>query len=478
MTANPVKPARHRPGKAAAPEQNSSSEESGAEESAEDDEQITKPKVPPPKATSFPSRKANQVAQNLKNVDLNERRRRQEAERKEREREEFEAMDKMEREAGFVTESEEESSDEESEDAKGQAANPTIQPSRPPAPTKQREDGGAQETSSSEEEGSSDSDSDSDSGSSSSSSDAGPRLQRPVFVRKNERAFQTQQDDADAAAVSATATAARKQAEADALVQAKLEADREARAAARRGWDDDENANNMANEEDIDDTDDLDPELEHQQWVARELARVKRSREALEKREAEIAEVERRREMTSAEREAEDMEKIEKQKEERMGKGKMGYMQRYHHKGAFFGDFAEDDERAKELMNRDLAGATFVDQASREALPAYLQERDMTRIGRKGRTRYKDLKTEDTGRHGNYLEKGGWDGRGRSGRDDNGGMGDVTDERFRPDGAGGGDGMGRASGTGANASALGDKRKQMGVSDGDAKSGAKRPRME
>ncbi|KAI9671382.1 MAG: hypothetical protein M1831_004291 [Alyxoria varia] len=473
MTANPVKPARYRPGKAIAPEHSNSSEESDAEKSNEDDEQKTVSKAPPPKAKSFPSGKANQVAQNLKNVDLKERSRREEAQRKRKEREEFEAMERMEKEAGFVTESEEESTDEEDEDAKVQAAKPTVPPSRPLASTKRREDSGSEETSSSEaEEGSSDSDSDSGS---SSSSDAAPRLQRPIFVRKNQRAAHTQEDSAAAAEAEAVATAARKQAEADALVQAKLDADREARAAARRGWDDDDNANNEANEEDIDDTDDLDPELEHQQWVARELARLKRSREVLEKREAEIAEVERRREMTSAEREAEDVEKIEKQREERMGKGKMAYMQRYHHKGAFFGDFAEEDERAKELASRDLAGARFVDQASREALPAYLQERDMTRIGRKGRTRYKDLKTEDTGRHGGYLKNGGWDGRGRSGRDDEGEFGDVADERFRPDGAGGG---GRAAGTGANASALGDKRKQVSTPDGDRNAETKRPRID
>ena len=64
------------------------------------------------------------------------------------------------------------------------------------------------------------------------------------------------------------------------------------------------------------------------------------------------------------------------------------------------------------------------DVVNRELLPEYMQIRDMTRLGRKGRTKYKDLKTEDTGRWG-VLDR---DPRG-PGRADF----QSQDERFQPD---------------------------------------------
>ncbi|KAK3060300.1 hypothetical protein LTR53_020160, partial [Teratosphaeriaceae sp. CCFEE 6253] len=68
--------------------------------------------------------------------------------------------------------------------------------------------------------------------------------------------------------------------------------------------------------------------------------------------------------MTAAEREAEDKEYIAAQNEEREGRGKMAFMQKYYHKGAFFaGDDAEQDEEVKAALNRDLAGARVADEA-------------------------------------------------------------------------------------------------------------------
>jgi len=85
---------------------------------------------------------------------------------------------------------------------------------------------------------------------------------------------------------------------------------------------------------------------------------------------------------------------------------------------------------------------------NRELLPQYMQIRDMTRLGRKGRTKYKDLKNEDTGRYGEFAS-----GSGR------GGMG--MDERFLPDRDVG------KGGSGANTTHVGERRKPpVGAPDG------------
>ena len=118
-------------------------------------------------------------------------------------------------------------------------------------------------------------------------------------------------------------------------------------------------------------------------------------------------------------------------------------MQRYHHKGAFF----QDDETAEILRKRDLMGAKFEDEVqNREALPQYMQVRDMTKLGKKGRTRYTDLRGEDTGKWAQ-----GYDGRERKGAK----LDLNIDERFRPDHDGGAQGP-----TGANASVVRDRREK------------------
>ncbi|KAF3345648.1 Putative ATP-dependent RNA helicase prh1 [Verticillium dahliae VDG2] len=131
-----------------------------------------------------------------------------------------------------------------------------------------------------------------------------------------------------------------------------------------------------------------------------------------------------------------------RQKEEKDGKGKMGFMQKYYHKGVFF----SDEAAAAGLDKRDLAGARFADEIKdRSVLPEYLQKRDMTKLGRKGGTKYKDLRSEDTGRWGDFNDR-------RGDRDGNyaGRYGDV-DDRFRPDAS-------RHDRNGANAIPLGERK--------------------
>jgi microfibrillar-associated protein 1 len=242
----------------------------------------------------------------------------------------------------------------------------------------------------------------------------------------------------------------RRKEKADEMLQAQMERDQAARAAGKKAWDDEDNI-----EEEVDDTDGLDHEAEYAAWKLRELKRVRRDRLAIEEKEKEREEIERRRALTAEEREAEDKAYIEAQKDEQEGKGKMAYMQKYFHKGAFFQGDEEQDEEVKAALNRDLAGARFEDEtSSKEVLPEYMRIRDMSKLGKKGRTKYSDLKSEDTGRWGSYESKK---------KDYNG-----LDDRFQPD-----DPRDRGGDrTGANAAPVGERRRrdnEDGQGDRDGK---------
>jgi microfibrillar-associated protein 1 len=123
----------------------------------------------------------------------------------------------------------------------------------------------------------------------------------------------------------------------------------------------------------------------------------------------------------------------------------MGYMQRYFHKGAFF----RDESEAAGLLQRDLMGARIADDVrNREALPEYLQKRDMTKLGRKGGTKYKDMRSEDTGSWGRFDD--GYKGRrGGGDRFDGDERFRPDDDRFKPD---------ERDAKGANAMPLGDRK--------------------
>lgn len=410
MTANPARPARYRPGKPTAAEP-SSSEES---ESEEEEEQQQKTTAPQPKASSFP-KDASKIASNLKNVDLNARR--QEAAAAEAARLEAEKAARAAAEEGFETEeSEEEGSESGSE---------------------------SEEDESSEEESSSEDD-----------AAARRKLMRPVFIRKDQRKAGAQQAAAKTEDEKWAEEEAKRKAKADALVQEQLERAAAERAAGKKQWDDEDNLGDL---DDIDDTDGLEPEAEYAAWKLRELKRIKREREAIEEAEKEREEIERRRNLTQEERDAEDRKFIERQKEERAGKGQMSTMQKYFHKGAFF----QDDLKSAGLDRRDIMGSRYVDDVqNKDALPEYMQIRDMTKLGKKGRTRYKDMKSEDTGRWGDFGDR-----RGKGGDFIKG-----VDERFRPDR----EMEGRAGATGANASVVGE-RKRYGDNREDRD--GKRPRV-
>ncbi|KAJ0425417.1 splicing factor, Prp19-binding domain-containing protein [Aspergillus carlsbadensis] len=433
MTANPLKPVRrYRPGKAVAEEPSSSEEEEeeaqqNEEESREQErrrraEEQRRRQAAVPKASSFPAGAARGITKGVEGVRI--------------EKDEEEGGD----EEGFVTDEEDEGGDlpvaapaAVSETGAAGVSKPIA---RAPTVEEEEEEEESEEEESSEEE--------------SSSEDEAPRrvLLRPTFIKKDKRgnggleAQNGQGTSADSQAET-EARKAQRQEKADALVREQIEKDAIARSAANRAWDDDEV---MANEEaEIDDTDNKDPEAEYAAWKLRELKRIKREREAIEAAEKEREEIERRRNLTAEEREREDQEFIAKQKEDReASRGQTGFMQRYFHKGAFF----RPDLEKEGLDQRNVMGARFADDVSRETLPQYMQIRDMTKLGKRGRTRYKDLRSEDTGRFG--------DGYSNRRRQDGPPIG-ITDERFMPDHGRADD---RARGpTGANASAVRERRR-------------------
>lgn len=395
MTANPLKPKRYRPGKVLAEEYSEEEEEDPEDFDEVDEADIQElSEIAIPKYSLFP---ATKIASNLKEVDLKERRRKAAAEEARRIAAEKAARAKA--EEGFVT-----------EESEGE------------------EESGAEEESSDSESGSEES----------SSEEEAPKVHlRPTFIKKDLRndiapAPLAKNEDE----IWAEEERRRKE-KADALIQEQLERNAAARAAGKKNWDDDEDSEG----DQVDDTDGLDPENEYAAWKLRELKRVKREREVIEVAEKEREEIERRRNLSQADREAEDREFLEKQKEEREGKGKMGYMQKYFHKGAFF----QDDAKEQGLDRRDIMGSRYADDVTnRELLPQYMQIRDMTRLGRKGRTKYKDLKTEDTGRWGDADV-----GRGpRKGPDG------TVDERFMPDRDGG-----KSGASGSNKIKVNERRK-------------------
>ncbi|KAK5627219.1 hypothetical protein RRF57_002934 [Xylaria bambusicola] len=353
MTANPVRPARHRAGKATVA---SSESEPDSETSEVESEQQSKPGhkiAPPPKVMT-----AGRIVSKLSQVDLNEQRRQgKEAEDR---RQATERSARLAAEEGFVTE---ESDEEESE-------------------------GESEEGSDDEQE--------------ESSEDEAPRrlMLKPKFVPKSQRNAKSKEvaaaGDEKEVARLAEEEEARKKKAMDELVEEQMRKDAEARAVGKKHWDD-----LMDEEEDVDTEDDKDPEAEYAAWKLRELKRIKREREAIEAREKEREEVERRRNLTEEERKAEDEAFLAQQKEEKDAKGKMAYMQKYFHRGAFY----QDDEAAESLAKRDIMGARFADDVkNRELLPQALQMRDMTKLGKKGASKYKDLKSEDTGRWGEFRD--------------------------------------------------------------------------
>ncbi|KAI5859072.1 splicing factor, Prp19-binding domain-containing protein [Tricharina praecox] len=392
MTANPVRPARYRPGKplAAAASESESSDESGSEEDSGGESDS------PPPAAALPKpvfKKKVAAAPALKDVDLDKRF--DEGKKKEemRLKREEDERKRKELEGSADEYTTEESSDEEESDEE-------------------------EEEAAAEEE-----------------AEEAPRkvFQRPTFVPKSQRGERVER----VVKAEDEEEKARQRLEAEELLELHLKRDAAAKAAGRKGWDDDEDPDGLA----LDDTDGTDPFTERAAWKLRELTRIKREREAFAAIEAERAEIERRREMDPALRDKEDREFVRDQRKEKMeSQGKMGFMQKFYHKGAFFQD--------ADVPKRNYATAEVEDRVkNREVLPKYLQVRG-DEVGKRGRTRWTHLAAEDTSMQAGgspwFDKKGGFPGGGERGGGFAGGTGVNSvpvaagvDERFRADSNGG-----------------------------------------
>ncbi|KAJ3301219.1 hypothetical protein HDU93_006902, partial [Gonapodya sp. JEL0774] len=161
----------------------------------------------------------------------------------------------------------------------------------------------------------------------------------------------------------------------------------------------------------VDDTDGIDAAAEYAEWKLRHLKRLLRDKEERDNYAKEQEELERRRNMTEAERETEDMAKIAAQKEAEKNRTKYRFLQKYYHKGAFY-QHTED-----EVYQRDYDEAVGEDRVDKVALPEVMQVRN---FGMKGRTKWTHLGAEDTSK-GAVWGKGM--GRGRGGGGGGGGRG-------------------------------------------------------
>jgi hypothetical protein len=184
-----------------------------------------------------------------------------------------------------------------------------------------------------------------------------------------------------------------------------------------------------------DDDDEVDELDEFDMWKLRELKRVKREREERAAAERERAELERRRNLTDAERAAED---------EEFNKGRAGYgkekqqwkyLQKYYHRGAYFQDEDETgNARMGPVMTQDFGAATGNDRiGDKSAMPAPMQVKN---FGMRSQVKWTHLGAEDT------MNQGGGKGGGKGG----GGFGGGG---F---GGGGGDGAGPSGGGGPSGS--------------------------
>ncbi|TBU43065.1 splicing factor, Prp19-binding domain-containing protein [Dichomitus squalens] len=210
----------------------------------------------------------------------------------------------------------------------------------------------------------------------SASEEEQPNLQfRPVFVPKRARATVAERE-----AIAEDSEEAQKRKETEAEERKKASHDMVAETIRRELLEKEKEQETP----DVDDTDGIDPAGEFEAWRLRELARIKRDKEAELAREREREEIERRRALPEEQRLKEDMERAEQSRKEKP-KGQQKFLQKYWHKGAFH----QDEEI---LRKHDYTEATesTVDVS---LLPKVMQVKN---FGKRGRTKYTHLLDQDT----------------------------------------------------------------------------------
>lgn len=138
--------------------------------------------------------------------------------------------------------------------------------------------------------------------------------------------------------------------------------------------------------ESINTDDEEDRELAYEEWKLRELKRIQRDREQKELLKQASEEALKIRKMSDEDRTS-YLAKNPKEIVNDTPKGRMKYLQRYYHRGAFYLD--EDSN----VFKRDFQQPTLEDRLDRTSLPQAMQVKN---FGRSGRTKYTHLADQDT----------------------------------------------------------------------------------
>jgi len=141
------------------------------------------------------------------------------------------------------------------------------------------------------------------------------------------------------------------------------------------------------------DDEDLVADLEEEKelWKLREIRRVKREQEEEERAEADDT----IRNLPLEEQSKIINQRLEDDEKARKSKIKLAFMQRYHHRGAFFMDTDEKGERTEKLYDRDVNQATEEDAVDKSILPKSMQVR-RGQLHMSGRSKYTHLLDQDT----------------------------------------------------------------------------------
>ncbi|KAJ1896597.1 hypothetical protein LPJ66_003897 [Kickxella alabastrina] len=136
----------------------------------------------------------------------------------------------------------------------------------------------------------------------------------------------------------------------------------------------------------VDDTDDVDPEAEFEAWKLRELLRIKRGKEEGEVVDLEEQERERRRNMSEAQKYAEDIEMVRKQREEKIERARELRMEYLEEQDAMRLDVAQDSSEVNAIMSQQMFEYAMINAE-----------------GRRSHTKWKGHSKEDTSRAGPSL---------------------------------------------------------------------------
>lgn len=221
-------------------------------------------------------------------------------------------------------------------------------------------------------------------------------MAKPTFVSAKDRATVRQREAEEAAAAAAAGAAVARKAERKEETRRLVveEVQREAAAAEREAEED-------AAQVDTDD-DRADAEDEYSLWRERELARLMEDFEAALRIEERREEVERVRSMDDETRRAYEAV-VARREGGGAGKGdgdksKIGFLQKYYHKGAFFQADADDAMQAsfdRSIYDRDFNQATGDDKLDKSLLPEVMQVKN---FGKMSRSKWTHLSAEDTSR--------------------------------------------------------------------------------